>query len=65
MTKLYGSDIENFAIELLEKQGYSYLSPEGQEAGCLSTSGRRNLSDINGKQNAPFSKENSSILWCR
>ena len=32
MTKIYESDIENFAIELLQKQGYSYLSPEEQES---------------------------------
>ncbi len=31
MTKIYESDIENFCIELLEKQGYTYLSPEEQE----------------------------------
>ena len=30
MTTLYESDIENLAIELLEKQGYTYLSPEEQ-----------------------------------
>ena len=37
---MYESDIENLAIELLEKQGYSYLSPEKQEME------RENLSDI-------------------
>ena len=30
MTSLYESDVEKFAIELLEKQGYAYLSPEEQ-----------------------------------
>ena len=39
MTKIYESDIEKLAIELLETQGYSYLSPEKQEAE------RENLSD--------------------
>lgn len=32
MTKIYESDIELWLIELLEKQGYTYLSPEEQEA---------------------------------
>ena len=32
MTPLYESDIEEFCIELLQKQGYTYLSPEAQEA---------------------------------
>ncbi len=32
MTKIYESDIELWVIELLEKQGYTYLSPEEQEA---------------------------------
>jgi len=40
MTKIYESDIETFAIELLQKQGYSYLPPEEQEAE------RENLSDV-------------------
>lgn len=31
MTKIYESDIELWVIELLEKQGYAYLSPEEQE----------------------------------
>ena len=30
MTALYESDVENLAIELLKKQGYTYLSPEEQ-----------------------------------
>ena len=30
MTTLYESDVENFAVELLNKQGYAYLSPEEQ-----------------------------------
>ena len=30
MTTLYESDVENFAVELLKKQGYAYLSPEEQ-----------------------------------
>ena len=32
MTKLYEDDIEKLVIELLEKQGYVYLSPDEQEA---------------------------------
>ena len=40
MTKLYESDVEKLAIEMLEKQGYVYLSPEKQEAE------RQNLSDV-------------------
>lgn len=40
MTKIYESDIEKLVIELLEIQGYSYLSPEDQEAE------RENLSDV-------------------
>lgn len=31
MTKIYESDIEKWAVELLEQQGYSYLSLEQQE----------------------------------
>ena len=27
MTALYESDVERFAIELLERQGYSYIPP--------------------------------------
>ena len=30
MPTLHESDVENFAIELLQKQGYAYLSPEEQ-----------------------------------
>lgn len=31
MTKIFESDIEKLAIELLESQGYKYLSPGEQE----------------------------------
>lgn len=31
MTKIYESDIELWVVELLEKQGYTYLSPDEQE----------------------------------
>jgi len=31
MTKIYESDIEKWVLELLEKQGYVYLSPDEQE----------------------------------
>jgi len=40
MTKIYESDIEKLAIELLETQGYLYLSPDKQEAE------REGLSDV-------------------
>ena len=40
MATLYESDVEELAVELLESQGYSYLSPEEQEAE------RQNLSDV-------------------
>ncbi len=40
MTKLHESDVENFTLELLEKQGYIYLSPEEQETE------RENLSEV-------------------
>ena len=32
MPTLYESDVENLCIELLQEQGYSYLSQEKQEA---------------------------------
>jgi type I restriction enzyme R subunit len=31
MNKIYESDVEKFCIELLQTQGYTYLSPEDQE----------------------------------
>lgn len=31
MAPLYESDVEKLCIELLEEQGYRYLSPEDQE----------------------------------
>ncbi|PJB55199.1 MAG: hypothetical protein CO098_17605, partial [Bacteroidetes bacterium CG_4_9_14_3_um_filter_41_19] len=31
MTPIYESDVEKLCIELLEEQGYRYLSPEDQE----------------------------------
>lgn len=40
MTKIYELDIEKLAIELLKTQGYSYLSPDKQEAE------RQDLSDV-------------------
>jgi type I restriction enzyme, R subunit len=40
MTKIFESDIESYTIELLEKQGYGYLSPEAQEIE------RQNLSEV-------------------
>ena len=40
MASLYESDVEQLAIELLENQGYRYLSPEKQETE------RQNLSDV-------------------
>lgn len=57
MTKIYESDIENFAIELLEKQGYSYLPPEKQEAE------RENLSEVvlRGRLKSAIDKLNPNI----
>ena len=40
MATLYESDVEQLAVELLENQGWLYLSPEEQEAE------RQNLSDV-------------------
>ncbi len=40
MTKIFESDIENIAIELLEAQGYSYLTPEQCEQK------RENFADV-------------------
>jgi len=40
MSKIFESDIEKLVIEILQEQGYSYLSPEKQEME------RENLSDI-------------------
>ncbi len=40
MLTLYESDLENFTLKLLEKQGYVYLSPEQQEAE------RQSLADV-------------------
>jgi len=31
MTKIFESDVEQLTIELLQEQGFSYLSPEAQE----------------------------------
>ena len=40
MTKIFESDVEQFVIELLQGQGFTYLSPEKQAAE------RNNLSDV-------------------
>ena len=40
MTPIFESDIEQFVIELLEKEGFSYLSPEKQEEE------RKDLSEV-------------------
>jgi type I restriction enzyme R subunit len=40
MTKIFESDIEKLVCELLEEQGYTYLSPEAQE------SERQSLGDV-------------------
>ncbi len=57
MTKIYESDIENFCIELLEKQGYTYLSPEEQEVE------RTDLSDVvlRGRLKSSIDKLNPNI----
>ena len=57
MTKIFESDIENFAIELLQKQGYVYLSPEQQETE------RQNLSEVvlRGRLKSAIDKLNPNI----
>lgn len=57
MTKIFESDIEKFTIELLEKQGYVYLSPEEQETE------RQNLSDVvlRGRLKSAIDKLNPDI----
>lgn len=57
MTKISESQIENFTIELLEKQGYTYLSPEQQETE------RQNLSDVvlRGRLKSAIDKLNPNI----
>jgi type I restriction enzyme, R subunit len=57
MTKISESQIENFAIELLKKQGYVYLSPEEQETE------RQNLSDVvlRGRLKTAIDKLNPNI----
>ena len=57
MSNIFESDIENFAIELLQKQGYYYLSPEDREAE------RENLSDVvfSGRLRAAIDKINPNI----
>ena len=57
MTKIYESHIEHFAIELLQKQGYTYFSPEEQEAE------RENLSEVvlRGRLKAAIDKFNPDI----
>lgn len=40
MTNIFETDIEHFTIELLERQGYTYLSPKEQETE------RHDLSDV-------------------
>ncbi|KUK66673.1 MAG: type I restriction-modification system restriction subunit [Parcubacteria bacterium 34_609] len=57
MSNIFESDIENFAIELLEKQGYVYLSPEEQETE------RQNLSDVvlRGRLKSAIDKLNPNI----
>ncbi len=57
MTKIYESDIENFAIELLEQQGYVYLAPEDQEEE------RGGLSEVilRGRLKAAIDKLNPNI----
>ena len=57
MTKIYESDIEKFAIELLQKQGYTYFSPEEQEPE------RESLSEVvlRGRLKATIDKFNPGI----
>lgn len=57
MTKIFESDIEKMTIELLESQGYVYLSPEEQAAE------RENLSEVvlRGRLKAAIDKLNPNI----
>ncbi len=57
MSNIFESDIENFAIELLENQGYVCLSPEEQETE------RQNLSDVvlRGRLKSAIDKLNPNI----
>jgi len=57
VTKIFESDIENFAIGLLQKQGYAYLSAEQQEAR------RQNLSEVvlRGRLKSAIDKLNPNI----
>ncbi|PIQ79974.1 DEAD/DEAH box helicase, partial [Candidatus Peregrinibacteria bacterium CG11_big_fil_rev_8_21_14_0_20_41_10] len=57
MTKIFESDIEYFTIELLQKQGYTYLSPEEQEIE------RADLADVvlRGRLKSAIDKLNPSI----
>lgn len=41
MTKIFESDVEQLVIEFLQKQGFTYLSPEAQEEER-----NNNLSDV-------------------
>ena len=40
MTPIFESDVEEFVIELLQKQGFDYITPEQQEQE------RQNLSEV-------------------
>ncbi len=44
--KIHESTIEEFVIEMLQKQGWQYLSPEEQESERLSVSGELDLSQV-------------------
>ena len=46
MSKIFESTIEEFVIELLENQGWQYLSPEEQELERLSASGGTDLGEV-------------------
>jgi type I site-specific restriction-modification system R (restriction) subunit len=48
MTRIFESDVEQFVIEFLQAQGFSYLSPEAQEGERLPASGagKPNLGDV-------------------
>jgi type I restriction enzyme R subunit len=46
MTKIFESTIEEFVIELLESQGFEYVSPEDQEEERVAASGMPDLSEV-------------------
>lgn len=46
MTKIFESTIEEFVIELLQKEGWQYISPEEHEAERVSANGAADLGEV-------------------